>query len=51
MFPRSSGTLVTILPVAAMVLGCLAVGAPVATADEPVLHHVKYTVFTDLPGV
>jgi hypothetical protein len=49
MFPRRGRSLATILPVAAIVLGCLAVGAPVATADEPVLHHVKYTVFTERP--
>lgn len=47
--PKWCASKATILPVGALVLGCLLAGAPVATADEPVLHHVKYTVFTERP--
>lgn len=39
------------LTAAALALGCTVAGAPTAVADDPapVLHHVKYTVFSETP--
>jgi hypothetical protein len=45
--------LTRVLPVAAVVLGSLTMGAPSAVADDdpvgPPLHNVKYTVFSEQP--
>ncbi|MCW2590377.1 MAG: hypothetical protein JWQ86_2804 [Mycobacterium sp.] len=45
--------LTRVLPVAAVVLGSLSMGAPSAVADDdpvgPPLHNVKYTVFSEQP--
>jgi hypothetical protein len=45
--------LTRVLPVAAVVLGSMSMGAPSALADDdpvgPPLHNVKYTVFSEQP--
>ena len=42
-------TLAGVMPVIALVLTGMTIGAPHAGADDFVLHHVKYTVFTETP--
>jgi hypothetical protein len=54
MFPSRLRQLAAAVPVAALLLGALSVGAPSATADDdpvvaPPLHNVKYTVFSEQP--
>jgi hypothetical protein len=42
--------LAKIAAVLTLVAGCLVMAAaPPAAAEEPALHHVKYTVFTEIP--
>jgi hypothetical protein len=54
MFPRgrlplvAAGAAQHILLASALLLACWATAAPVA-AEGPVLHHVKYTVFSERP--
>jgi hypothetical protein len=51
MFPRRLAYLAVLLMAMTALLGGLVVGTPSATADDPapVLHHVKYTVFSETP--
>ena len=45
------GSLLRTLAVAAVAVGCVVAGTPSAVADDPapVLHRVKYTVFSETP--
>jgi hypothetical protein len=49
MFPRRLRSLAVLLPAVAAVLASLMPGMPAASADDLVLHHVKYTVFSETP--
>jgi hypothetical protein len=48
-FSRRLQSLAVLIPAVTAVLGGLVLGTPSAAADDPVLHHVKYTVFTEVP--
>jgi cytochrome c1 len=50
-FPIRRGSPLRTLAVAAVAFGCIVAAAPSAQADDPtpVLHHVKYTVFSETP--
>lgn len=49
MFPRRLRSLAVLIPAVTAALGGLVLGTPNATADDPVLRHVKYTVFSEVP--
>ncbi len=49
MFPRRVRSLAATLSAATILLGGVTVGMPTAAAEGPVLHHVKYTVFSEIP--
>ncbi len=48
-FSRRLRSLAVLVPAVTAALGSLVFGVPSAAADDLVLHHVKYTVFTEVP--
>jgi len=48
-FSRRLRSLAVLVPAVTAALGSLVLGVPSAAADDLVLHHVKYTVFTEVP--
>lgn len=46
---RAASALARVAPVTLLLVACVGLNVPTASAEEPVLHHVKYTVFSEVP--